>query len=1030
MQSRTLTVCLLALATVLPLSATAPAQQTRHEADRVTSIVDTQQRHTLRGHLPGWAVPGGDLGAVTTDVALDQLTVVMARSAATQAAFEQLLADQQNPASPHYQQWLTPQQIGEQFGPTDHDVSAVTQWLASQGLRTDAVSRDRTRITFSGASGAVGRALGTEFHRYKVHTREGDAERLSINSEPAVPAALAQVIAAFHGLSEEPAEPQNISADVPPPAHALGEATPEVTASNGQHFIAPADFVTLYDIQPEYNAGINGSGVKVAIIGQSRVKAADITAFQTNTGLSATAQPVTIIPTTGTDPGVVSSNQGEQTLDANRVMGTAPGAEADLVVSCCATGNTSGINISMQYEVNTLLDPIMTISYGGCEADDSFSDATFYNNIFSSAAGEGITTFVSSGDSDAAGCVASNSTPPASPPVASMNLLCSSQYVTCVGGTEPADTASPSTYWRSSNGAGLESAISYIPEGAWNEPLNMAGNAFQITGTGGGSSQFITKPSWQTGIGVPADGSRDTPDIAFPSALHDGYYGCLNSSCVGGAFTEFGGTSAAAPGMAGIMALVVQKLGKAQGNINPTLYRLAAATALNVFHDTTPASSGVISCSISIASMCNNSTPGPSALTGGLAGYALTTGYDLATGWGSIDVANLITAILTPYVTPTVAVTATASTIALGGSDSFTVTVSGTPGTPTGTVQFFDGSTLLSGTLTLAGGTATLSGQVFTTAGTHRITAQYSGDTVFVAATSPVFTLTVNQATPSVTLTTSATTLVVGQSPTLRATVSGSSITPTGTVQFLANNVNFGPLVPVTNGVATLSTQNFATSGSYTMKAQYSGDTNYIAATSNAISILVNPTASSLFYTLTPASGTLTIASPGATSGNTYTITATSVNSFAGTVPLSCTVTYNSSATIALSDLPTCSLAPLSVVLTANGTASTIVAIGTTASHAASGSSAKLVFGMGSVLACMLLWLPISARKNQRRASLLVALLAVLILGVSLSGCGTGSHSSAVGPVDLGTPLGNYTVTVTGTFSGAATATSFTLTVN
>ncbi len=598
--------------------------------------------------------------------------------------------------------------------------------------------------------------------------------------------------------------------------------------------------------------------------------------------------------------------------------------------------------------------------------------------------------------------------------------------------------------------------------------------------------------------------------------------------------------------MAGIMAMVIQKLGgTAQGNFNPTIYRLAAATALNVFHDATPASSGVGTCSTATASMCNNSTPSQHALTGGLAGFALTTGYDLSTGWGSVDVANLLIAVVTPYVTPTVNVTATSSTIALGGSDNFTVTVSGTPGTPSGKVQFFDGSTAIGSLLTLASGTATLSGQVFSTAGTHSITAQYAGDTVFIATTAPAFTLTVNQATPGVAFSTSATTLTLGQTPTLTATVSGAFGTPTGTVQFLANNVNFGSSVTLVNGVATLSTQSFAatgsyavkaqyngntnyaaatsspttitvtqatpaitlststtslaigqdptltatvssafgtptgtvqflannvnfgspvtlvngvaalssqsfatpgsyvvkvqyngdsnytagtsntititvsqatpsitlststttllagqnpsltatasgafgsptgtvqflannvnfgspvtlvngvatlssqslvTPGSYAMKAQYNGDSNYAAATSNTVTILVNPTTGTPFYTLTPNAGTLVIASPGATTANTYNVTATSSNSFAGTVPLSCTVTFNAGTA---TDLPTCSLVPLSVVLTANGTAGTVATINTTAPHAiGSGSSAKLALGMGGVLACMLL---------------------------------------------------------------------------
>jgi pseudomonalisin len=818
MQSRTLTVCLLALAAVLPLSAAAQAQQTRHEADRVIATVDTQRRHALHGHLPGWARPGGDLGAVTTDIELDHLTVVLARSAATQTAFDQLLADQQNPSSPRYQQWLTPQQLGEQFGPTDHDVNAVTQWLASQGLRVDAVSPSRTTITFSGASSAVGRALGTEFHRYKVNTRKGVEERLSINSEPTVPAALAPVIAAFNGLSEEDIEPQSISADVALP-QTNGSIAPLYTTGSTTHYIAPADFVTIFDIKPVYNTGIDGSGIKVAIIGRSRVLAADITAFQTNTGLSTTAQPVVILP--GADPGTVSGDQGEQTLDVNRVMSTAPGAEADLVIN-------SNLGTAIQYEINTLVDPVMTISYGACEASAGSSNDTTYSSLFSTAAAEGITTFISSGDSAAAACAAAFNTPPASTPLASINYLCANQYVTCVGGTELADTASPSTYWSSSNGTGLESAISYIPEGAWNEPTN--GSGFQIAGTGGGVSQYITKPSWQAGVGVPADGFRDTPDIALPAAGHDGYYSCLNGSCASaGHFTVFSGTSAAAPGMAGIMALVVQKLGNhGQGNFNPTLYRLAGIPALNVFHDTTPASSGVASCSVLTASMCNNSTPSQHALTGGLAGYALTAGYDLATGWGSVDVANLITA----------------------------------------------------------------------------------------------------------------------------------------------------------------------------------------AAAS---------------YTLTPAAGTLVIASPGATTGNTFTITATSLNSFAGTVSLTCAVTDNFGTA---TDLPTCSLAPSSVTLTANSTANSVVTIQTTAAQTGSnGHSAKFIFGAGGALACMLLCLPLGRKRH--RVSVLALLLALMTMSGGLSGCGGGgTPASNTNLSNLGTTLGNYTVTVTGSFSGAATATSFTLTVN
>ncbi len=390
-----------------------------------------------------------------------------------------------------------------------------------------------------------------------------------------------------------------------------------------------------------------------------------------------------------------------------------------------------------------------------------------------------------------------------------------------------------------------------------------------------------------------------------------------------------------------------------------------------------------------------------------------------------MDVAKLITAVVTPYVTPTVTVTATASTIALGATDSFTVTVAGTPGTPSGTAQFYDGSTALGSAVTLSsGGTATLTSPAFTTAGAHSITAQYSGDTVFIATTSSAYSLTVGQAASTVTLTTSATTLVVGQAPTLTATVTGSFGTPTGTVQFLANGSNFGTAQALnTSGVATLSTQSFSSIGAYSMTAKYNGNTNYATATSTATTINVTSSSISPYYTLAPASSTLTIASPGATTGNTDTITATSVNSFAGTVPLTCLVAYTGSGTS--SDLPACVLAPTSVALSANGTATSVVTITTTAAHAVrSGGSAKLMLGAGGVLACMLLCLPL----RRRRISLLFALLAVLALGSGLSGCGAGGTPPVSS--DPGTTLGSYTVTVMGTYSSIATPISFTLTLN
>jgi subtilase family serine protease len=419
----------------------------------------------------------------------------------------------------------------------------------------------------------------------------------------------------------------------------------------------------IYDIASVYSGGNTGATIgsktqHIAIIGKSRVAAGDITNYESLAGLPS-IQPNVVLA--GTDPGIATGKNvgyaSEATLDVDRVTGTAPGAQADLVISA-DTSTEDGVDIAIAYNINTLLDPVMTISFGGCEADNGAAETDYLNSEFETAAGEGIATFVSAGDSGVAGCdtpfVAV--TPAETPQIASINALCSSGYVTCVGGTEFNDTADLSLYWSATNSSvGFESALSYIPEGAWNESaiLNSGDQTvYQVAEGGGGASAYIAKPSWQTGTGVPADGFRDVPDVAFSAADHDGYLGCFaagGGSCVatsstsGIEVTMFSGTSAAAPSMAGIVALLNTKLGSAQGNVNPLLYRLAVSSP-TVFHDVTVASSGVSGCMSATPSMCDNSTPGPASLSGGLAGYVVAAGYDRATGLGSIDVAKLLAA--------------------------------------------------------------------------------------------------------------------------------------------------------------------------------------------------------------------------------------------------------------------------------------------------------------------------------------------------------------------------------------------------
>jgi subtilase family serine protease len=965
---------LFAASTVAQTALHVPAQ-----SNRVAAHADFGPQTQLSGHIPGWVNAGNQVLSRSVDLGSPlRIAIVLRRDPAVQAAFVQLLADQQNPGSPQYHQWLTPQEVGSYFGPTAADIAAVKTWLGAQGLKFETLSPSGMILEASGPVSAVGNAFRTSFGYF---TLEGQP-RLSAVSEPYIPSALVPVIDSVHGLTEIPLKPMSHhSAPQSRPVAQGSGPKPLFTNTNGtstSYFLVPDDYAVIYDINSVYNGGNKGGTIgsktgHVAIIGRSRVAATDISEWASNVALGS-YNLNTIIPTTGTDPGATCTfanastcktggDQGEQTLDVDRVIGTAPAVQADLVVSL-SSQTLDGIYISASYNVNTVVDPVMTISYGACESSAGSSGVNLWDTLFSTGAAEGISTFVSSGDSGANACAA-DGTATTTTRAASINYICSSSYDTCVGGTEFNDSSSYSTYWSATNGTGMESAKSYIPEGGWNESNGGAGDYTPLA-SGGGPSAYVAKPSWQTGTGVPADNARDTPDVAFPAAEHDGIYTCLDfelglytsqgitsaDNCTaagGGYFFGDGGTSAAAPTMAGVTALLNTKLGVAQGNLNPLLYKLAAGSSgSTVFHDVTVTTSGVSSCLVTTPSMCNNSTPGSSSnsttVAGGVQGYLVGTGYDEVTGLGSIDVANLLTA---------------ASSVSAA---TFTVTPATT-------------------SYTLTAGA--------TTGNTDTITVASSGGFAGTVALTCTVTNVSGTAAGSCSL-----------SPTSTALTSGGSGTSTLTINTTAG----------TSG--TLSVTVTGTSGS-------------TVVTSSKISVTVSSSSPAASITLSqPTSLNFT---SGATSGNTTTSTLTSV-AFAGTVTMGCTISSGGYYP------PTCSVSPASPTLTSGGTSAETITISSTVAHARQGAPQQAglaAWGVraGVLLAALLCLVPFRRRRLIRP----LAAFALLALGLTaVSGCGGSNPStSSGGGTTTHSSAGTYTVTVTAT-SGSVTATpvTFSLTIN
>jgi pseudomonalisin len=620
-----------------PLFMLPPAVPAR---DRITSFIDDDQRVTLRGNVHPLATAQHDAGAVAPNFPMQHMLLTLLPDADQQDALNQLLDAQHNPDSPYYHQWLTPEQYGERFGVSDADTAQIVAWLEGQGMQVEEVTAGRRAIVFSGSAAQVESAFHTQIHAYMI----GNELHHANATEPEIPAALVQVVGGVVSLHDFRSEPLH---------GARSKPSPDFT-SGGSHYLAPADFATIYDLVPLYQQSITGSGQSIAIVARSNIKLADVRQFRTYFGLPANDPQIIV---NGTDPGIFSS--GEETeadLDVEWSGAVARNATIKFVVSK-STNSSDGVDLSAQYIVNHNLAPVMSTSFGLCEASLGSSGNGFMNSLWQQAAAEGITVFVSSGDNGAAGCDSASAA--SATHGRGVNGLCSTPYSVCVGGTEFSDASNPSLYWSSSNAAGTEaSAISYIPEAAWNESgLSSDGPGAGLWASGGGASSVYAKPAWQTGTGVPADGKRDVPDVSLSSAGHDGYLIYQE-----GGLYVVGGTSAASPSFAGVMALVVQHAAARQGNANTTFYSLAGkqrAGGASVFHDITAG---------------NNSVPGQ-------AGFNATVGYDQATGLGSVDGSVLVSHWSDATVVPAFHATPSASSlsVAAGSNNSLTlhVTVSG-----------------------------------------------------------------------------------------------------------------------------------------------------------------------------------------------------------------------------------------------------------------------------------------------------------------------------------------------------------------
>jgi len=581
----------------------------------------------LRGSVHPLARPEEDLGRADPRLPMRGASIAFARSPEQQAALEVLLAEQRDPSSPRYRSWLSPEEFRDRFGARAEDVEKVAAWLRSQGFTVDGTSRSRTWLRFSGTFGQVESAFHTEMHwyRHRGETHFANAGELS------VPLALRAAVLGVRHLD-----------DFRPRPRIQPRPRPDFTLGS-DHFLAPEDVALIYDLAPLYAIGLDGTGQRIAVAGQTEIDPLDVQAFRSASGLRANSPDLVLVPGSG-DAAVRDTDLPEADLDVEWSGAVAPNAQIVYVY----TGSSANYDVfdSVAYAVDMDLAPVLSVSYGGCEAGVPASFAEVLRALAQQGNAQGQTLLSSSGDAGAADC--DGVAEPTATEGLAVDFPASMPEFTGVGGTEfTGDVSSPGSYWNGSNDASNGSALAYIPEAVWNE----SAASQTLAASGGGASVLYAQPSWQVGPGVPAAGTcpltipattscRYVPDVALAAAAgHDGYILCTGGSCASGFATAVenksvvGGTSASVQAFAGILAIVNQAVGAGGlGNANAALYQLA---------DSTPAAFHAISTGSNEVPCTAGSADCPAS---GSLGFSATGAYSEATGLGSVDAQELVLA--------------------------------------------------------------------------------------------------------------------------------------------------------------------------------------------------------------------------------------------------------------------------------------------------------------------------------------------------------------------------------------------------
>jgi len=690
-----------------------------------------------------------------------KLTIVL--GVRNQAALEQLLADQQNPASSQYRKWLTPKEFANRFGPSDQQVNLVRDWLKGEGFEVVSVNRIGRTIEARGNVETAERAFST--------TVMAEGASYANTADPSIPAQFDGLIVSIMGLDNtHAAMPAGLHRVAPPASHSSARPGPETlaladNASNpsmpaategGSTAFGPIDVERFYDETALLNAGNKGTPSPdcVAVDEDSDYLPAAVALYD-STFFNVAPAPVTNVYPDGSSPGV-TGDEVETLLDIEYSQATGPGTPVhpyiagdlyDAISQSVSDGTCGAISISFIY------------------CGESVSFFTGLDTLFAQAATQGQSVFIASGDWGAAGLQydSSNGTCDTGT-MRNPSEMAASPHVTAVGGT----TFSPQ--YNLGNDISVVGVAPGGIESGWDA-------------SGGGVSQiFLTKPSWQTGLGVPADNARDIPDVAMMAWAPYVFIGADSS---GTAIIQccWGGTSLSSPLWAGYSRVLAVASDNARlGLLNPMIYNVANAGLPN---------DGGIEDVLS-----GNNTDN------GVTGYAAGPGYDQITGLGSVDMGEFATAFASgmhPTATATATHTATATRTATATATRTATATATSTSVATVTATRTKTATPTSTRTSTATSTATVTSTATAspTASATRTATQTAtaSATATATGTSSATATGTGSATPSATATstpTSSPTTTATRTATQTATASAtatatSTSTPTGTATATAS---------------------------------------------------------------------------------------------------------------------------------------------------------------------------------------------------------------------------------------------------